>query len=184
MKSKQIATPSAHAKSPNTLAEAPSEGATRRSFIKSSALMAFAACNLSALGLDSSMSKGASGAGAATKAGGEADKKIGEKASENLAVSFFIHDETCTRGVDLSRIKADKIIVLKGDISPIDKSYSEIKQAFARAAQNGAIIGSISSAESFFVLSRMGADYGLRVAYQKEVGDALEWILAPKGVRI
>jgi len=88
---------------------------------------------------------------------------------------YFIRDMRVN--ADISHIKADKILCIDGDISEI---YSELKAAF----ESGAIIASVSSEESFFVLSQMANGYGFRVVYDKYQAGVREWILAPKGVKI
>ncbi|TLD81417.1 transcriptional initiation protein Tat [Helicobacter sp. MIT 11-5569] len=91
----------------------------------------------------------------------------------NTKITYFIKDLMCN--ADLNGIRADKILEVNGDIRTI---YSDLKVAL----QSGAIIGSISSEATFFVISTMAADYGLRVAYNTKSSEARTWILAPKGV--
>ncbi|TLD89112.1 transcriptional initiation protein Tat [Helicobacter sp. MIT 05-5294] len=94
---------------------------------------------------------------------------------ENLRFTYFIKDSMCN--VDLGNLQADKILEVNGDIRAI---YGDLKLAL----QSGAIIGSISSEATFFVLSTMAADYGLRVAYSAKSNNVRTWILAPKGVAL
>lgn len=87
---------------------------------------------------------------------------------------YFIKDAQVVLNED---IKADNVLVVNGDISDI---YTDLKSAFASYG----LIVSVSSVATFFVLSTMAADYGMRVAYKHTQGNVCAWILAPKGVRV
>lgn len=94
--------------------------------------------------------------------------------TQPITLTYFIQDTQV--GIN-SPFQADKTLYINGDISDI---YAELKQAFSE----GAFVGSVSSATTFFVLSTMAKDYGMRVAYKTKFDNAYAWILAPKGVRI
>lgn len=94
---------------------------------------------------------------------------------ETIKATYFIKDLMCDG--DFSNIQADKTLEINGDISTI---YSDLKAAF----QSKAILASISTETTFFVLSTMAADYGLRVAYNAKNNGVRTWILAPKGVTL
>lgn len=92
----------------------------------------------------------------------------------NLSHSHILYK--IHRLVSIRHFRQTKLYI-NGDISDI---YAELKQAFSE----GAFVGSVSSAITFFVLSTMAKDYGMRVAYKTKFDNAYAWILAPKGVRI
>ena len=94
--------------------------------------------------------------------------------TQPITLIYFIQDTQV--GIN-SPFQADKTLYINGDISDI---YAELKQAFSE----GALVGSLSSGTTFFVLSTMAKDYGTRVAYKTKLDNAYAWILAPKGVRI
>ena len=129
---------------------------SRRDFIKSSVLATLAVSGIQASIQDSLFPT-------------NLDSKV-------LSLTYFLKDSWC-EGLDFSHIKAQKILPVDGDISGI---YSELKHAL----QNKAIIGSISSELTFFVVSRMAADYGMSVIYDKKENGVRAWILAPKGIKI
>lgn len=95
--------------------------------------------------------------------------------TKDLKVTYFIKDAICE--TNLSNIQADRVLEVNGDISAI---YSDLKAAF----QSKAIIASISTEATFFVLSTMATDYGLRVAYNTKNNGVRTWMLAPKGVTL
>ncbi|EHN2864749.1 twin-arginine translocation signal domain-containing protein [Campylobacter coli] len=77
--------------------------------------------------------------------------------SQAKQVKYFIKDSEIPQG---NFINADEILLIEKDISNI---YSQLKEAF----ENKALIGSVSSGTTFFVIRTMAADYGMRVAYEK-----------------
>ncbi|EEO26450.1 twin-arginine translocation signal domain-containing protein [Helicobacter winghamensis] len=98
-----------------------------------------------------------------------------KQSQENIKATYFIKDLMCNG--DFSNIQADKALEVNGDIRAI---YSDLKTAF----QSKAIIASISTEATFFVLSTMAADYGLRVAYNAKNNGVRTWVLTPKGVKL
>ncbi|EDO9418846.1 twin-arginine translocation signal domain-containing protein [Campylobacter coli] len=95
--------------------------------------------------------------------------------SQAKQVKYFIKDSEIPHQGNF--INADEILLIEKDVSNI---YSQLKEAF----ENKALIGSVSSGTTFFVIRTMAADYGMRVAYEKKQGDFYTWILAPKGVKL
>ncbi|EAM0354395.1 twin-arginine translocation signal domain-containing protein [Campylobacter coli] len=77
--------------------------------------------------------------------------------SQAKQVKYFIKDSEIPHR---NFINADEILLIEKDISNI---YSQLKEAF----ENKALIGSVSSGTTFFVIRTMAADYGMRVAYEK-----------------
>ncbi|EAL2152568.1 twin-arginine translocation signal domain-containing protein [Campylobacter coli] len=78
--------------------------------------------------------------------------------SQAKQVKYFIKDSEIPHQGNF--INADEILLIEKDISNI---YSQLKEAF----ENKALIGSVSSGTTFFVIRAMAADYGMRVAYEK-----------------
>ncbi|WP_148116434.1 twin-arginine translocation signal domain-containing protein [Campylobacter coli] len=78
--------------------------------------------------------------------------------SQAKQVKYFIKDSEIPHQGNF--INADEILLIEKDISNI---YSQLKEAF----ENKALIGSVSSGTTFFVIRTMAADYGMRVAYEK-----------------
>lgn len=98
-----------------------------------------------------------------------------KQSQESIKATYFIKDLMCNG--DFSNIQADKTLEVNGDIRAI---YSDLKTAF----QSKAIIASISTEATFFVIGTMAADYGLRVAYNTKNDGVRTWVLAPKGVAL
>lgn len=90
-------------------------------------------------------------------------------------VKYFIKDSEVS--YQEAFVNVDNILVVERDISDI---YAKLKEIFA----DKALVGSVSSGATFFVIQRMAADYGMHVAYKEKQGDIYTWILAPKGVRL
>ncbi|EPI5379038.1 TPA: transcriptional initiation protein Tat [Campylobacter coli] len=78
--------------------------------------------------------------------------------SQAKQVKYFIKDSEIPHQGNF--INADEILLIEKDISNI---YSQLKEAF----ENKVLIGSVSSGTTFFVIRTMAADYGMRVAYEK-----------------
>ncbi|EOD7015432.1 twin-arginine translocation signal domain-containing protein [Campylobacter coli] len=78
--------------------------------------------------------------------------------SQAKQVKYFIKDSEIPHQGNF--INVDEILLIEKDISNI---YSQLKEAF----ENKALIGSVSSGTTFFVIRTMAADYGMRVAYEK-----------------
>ncbi len=134
--------------------------ANRRSFLKSSIFVALAISSTSASMLNAFDSP--------------KDSRLDFKALAQNRLTYFLKDSSLGFNPD---IKADKILVINNDISDI---YNDLKTAFSHQA----IIGSISSEASFFVITRMAYDYGLRVVYDDYQDGIHQYIIAPKGVTI
>ncbi|EPN7692174.1 twin-arginine translocation signal domain-containing protein [Campylobacter coli] len=77
--------------------------------------------------------------------------------SQAKQVKYFIKDSEIPHQGNF--INVDEILLIEKDISNI---YSQLKEAF----ENKALIGSVSGT-TFFVIRTMAADYGMRVAYEK-----------------
>ena len=73
-------------------------------------------------------------------------------------MKYFIKDSEIPHQGNF--INADEILLIEKDISNIS---SQLKEAF----ENKALIGSVSSGTTFFVIRTMAGDYGMRVAYEK-----------------
>lgn len=90
-------------------------------------------------------------------------------------VRYFIKDSEISYNEVFANV--DNVLKVEQDISDI---YTKLKEIF----RDKALVGSVSSGTTFFVISTMAADYGMRVAYEKRQGDFYTWILAPKGVKL
>ncbi len=90
-------------------------------------------------------------------------------------VKYFIKDSEIPYNEVFTN--ADNILEVNRDISDI---YTKLKEIF----RHKALVGSVSSGATFFVIATMAADYGMRIAYEKKQGDFYTWILAPKGVKL